>query len=181
MDKFIGNINLQNYGTEMQAKKDSVARSNTVRMDLIKGTTDRSKQNLDMINAIAGYEGSKAANVTRTEGNIPTVSNTTSRNYNQHFLSASNQRSGGNVDIRVPSNSESSTSGAYYGGSVRRPGDVSYYGGKPNQLYNHPAYGSDGKIEYKRDGKLYIDSGTQMRIPDGALKYFNRDKYRMII
>ena len=163
MDKFIGDINLKNYTTEMNAKRDSVATANKVRMDLIKGTTDRSKQNLDMINAIAGYEGSKSANVTRTEGDIPTVSNTASTRYNQSFLSGSNQRSGNNVDIRVPANSESSTSGSFGSGNVRRSGDVSMYGGKSNQLYNHPVYSSDGKVEYKRDGQLYIDSGAQMK------------------
>jgi hypothetical protein len=161
MDKFIGNINLQNYGTEMEAKRDSMSTHNQVKMNLIKGTTNRSPENLAAITKIAGYEGNKAANKVRISGNIPTVSNNTSRSANDSFVSKSNERTGNNVNI--------STSGPMpISGAVRGSGDV----------YRHPVFSVDKPVEYKRDGKLYIDSnsGPQMAMPDGALKYFNRNK-----
>ena len=168
MDKFIGNINLQNYGTEMEAKRDSMATHNQVKMNLIKGTTDRSPENLAAITNIAGFEGNKAANKVRTAGNIPTVSNNTSRSANDAFVSKSNERTGNNVNISIdPSTSgyEAMPSGR---SGVRGRGEV----------FRHPVFSVDGNVEYKRDGKLYIDSnsGPQMAMPDGALKYFNRKK-----
>jgi hypothetical protein len=119
------------------------------------------RENLAAITKIAGYEGNKAANKVRISGNIPTVSNNTSRSANDSFVSKSNERTGNNVNI--------STSGPMpISGAVRGSGDV----------YRHPVFSVDKPVEYKRDGKLYIDSnsGPQMAMPDGALKYFNRNK-----
>jgi hypothetical protein len=173
MDKFIGNINLQNYGTEMNAKRDSVATRNQVKMDLIKGTRDKSKVNLDMIDAISGYEGHKKANLVREEGNIPKVSSNVPKFQNHNFSMTSNERTGNNVVVSAPDQNGNVYQFPSGLGKVRTGTTP---GTNRGDVYNHPAYGKDGKIEYKREGKLYIDSGTQMRMPDGALRYFNRNK-----
>lgn len=165
MDKFIGDINLKNYGTEMDAKRDSTNVANKVRMDLIKGTTDRSPENLNMISAIAGFEGNFAANQVRKAGNIPTVTNTASQSRNQNSRSASNKRTGNNVNVKAPQQDDTNIEYEFPSGrgGVRRPGDARVMGGQPNQVYSHPAFSKDGNINYSRSGNLYIDSNIQMK------------------
>ena len=165
MDKFIGDINLKNYGTEMDAKRDSTNVANKVRMDLIKGTTDRSKENLDMISSIAGFEGNFAANQVRKAGNIPTVTNDASQLRNANSRTASNKRTGNNVNVKAPQQSDTNIEYEFPSGrgGVRRPGDARVMGGQPNQVYSHPAFSKDGKINYSRGGNLYIDSNIQMK------------------
>lgn len=165
MDKFIGEINLKNYGTEMDAKRDSTSVANKVRMDLITGTTDRSKQNLDMITSIAGFEGNVAANKVRKAGNIPIVTNDASQNRNANSRTATNKRTGNNVNVKAPQQSDTNIEYEFPSGrgGVRRPGDARVMGGQPNQVYTHPAFSKDGNINYSRGGNLYIDSNIQMK------------------
>ena len=142
MDKFIGDINLKNYGTEMDAKRDSTNVANKVRMDLITSTVDRSPKNLADITKIAGLEGNIAANKVRKSGDIPVVRPNTSNMVNKHYNNESN--------VSAPNRTYDFPSG--YGGVNQK-----------NQVVKHPAFSADGKIQYQRDGQLYIDSNIQMK------------------
>lgn len=149
MDKFIGKINLQNYGTEMDAKRDSTSVSNQVRMDLIGATTDRSPKNLSVITDIAGLEGNIAANKVRKEGNIPVVRPNTTNAANSWY---------GKFDISAPSRDYQFPSG--FGGVNQK-----------NQVVKHPVFSKENKdsrgnmndVTYTRDGQLYIDSNIKMK------------------
>ena len=128
----------------MDAKRDSTNVANTVKMNLITGTKDRSPENLAAITKIAGFEGNKAANKVRVSGNIPTVSSNTSRSANESFVSDSNERSGSNVNINT---SDRFTFPSRTGGTTGS-----------GKVYRHPVFSVDGDIKYKREGNLYIDS-----------------------
>ena len=76
MANVIGDMNLKNYNTEMRALADSTSAHVANFSKLLQANTNRSSENIAIMQEHSGAEGSKAANIVREQGDIPTVSRT---------------------------------------------------------------------------------------------------------